>query len=239
MYYPSLDTVKGMASQGNLVTIYREIDADLETPVSAYLKVANSPYSFLLESVEGGEKLARYSFIGTDPYSVLQTKFTQSDSIQDPLIPIQKELGQYRLVNIPELPQFHGGAVGYIAYDAIMHFEPTVEIPTKDVLGLPESVFMFVDTILIFDHLRHSIKVVSHGSLDGNISDSYKNAVSKLDMLVHRLSKPIPIYVLPFFKDFNISRSSLSVIFKFNLLPFIDTTFSPDLVNKALSSSKE
>ena len=119
MYRPTLDEVKAMAGQGNLVPIYREIEADLETPVSAYLKVARSPYSFLLESVEGGEKLARYSFIGTDPYKILKTGKGTAEGAVDPLIPIKAEMDKHKLIPTPDLPRFHGGGVGYLAYDVV------------------------------------------------------------------------------------------------------------------------
>ena len=91
MYHPTLETIKKMAGQGNLVPVYRSINADLETPVSAYLKVAQGPYSFLLESVEGGERIGRYSFIGTDPYKVVKTGVEEELGEIDPLVPVQKE----------------------------------------------------------------------------------------------------------------------------------------------------
>ena len=191
MYYPGIEEIGRLAGQGNLVPVYREIDADLETPVSAYLKVARPPYSFLLESVEGGERLARYSFIGTEPYAVLKTGPGQPDGAVDPLIPIQDRMDRFKLVPIPDLPRFHGGAVGYLAYDIIRYFEPRVPEPTKDFLALPEALFMFSDTLLVFDHLKHNIKVVSHVHLDGDMEASYAEAVKKIDRLVERLSMPL------------------------------------------------
>ena len=190
MYHPTLEQVRGMVGRGNLVPIYREIDADLETPVSAYLKVARPPYSFLLESVEGGERLARYSFIGTEPYTVLNTGTGPHDRI-DPLIPIKAEMDKYRLIPIPDLPRFHGGGVGYLAYDIIRYFEPRVPEPPRDFLGLPEARFMFNDTLLVFDHLRHTIKVVSHVHLDGDTDMAYREAIEKIDRIADRLSSPL------------------------------------------------
>ena len=191
MYYTSLESAKKLATQGNLLPVYREIDADLETPVSAYLKVAQEPYSFLLESVEGGERLARYSFIGTEPYSILRTGPGQAYGAVDPLVPIKAEMDKYILIPVEELPRFHGGAVGYISYDAIKYYEPRVPEPPNDPLSLPEAVFMFNDTLLVFDHLKHNIKVVSHVHLDGNIDQAYKSATEKIDHLVDRLSMPL------------------------------------------------
>ena len=187
MYYPTLDEVREMKQRVNLVPIYREIAADLDTPVSAFLKISRGSYSFLLESVEGGERLARYSFIGTQPYLVLRSK----DGDGDPLLAIQTELSKYRLARIPGLPPFHGGAVGYLSYETVRHFEK-LPSPQIDPLGLPQSLFMFADTILVFDHLKHKIKVVSHARLDGNDVDrAYKGAVERIESLVKRLSQPL------------------------------------------------
>ncbi len=187
MYYPTLDEVREMSERVNLVPIYREIAADLDTPVSAFLKIARGSYSFLLESVEGGERLARYSFIGTQPYTVLRSEQGEGD----PLVAIERELNKYRLGRVAGLPPFHGGAVGYLSYETVRYFE---ELPSPDVdpLGLPESVFMFADTILVFDHLKHRIKVVSHARLDGlNADKAYKGAVERIDSLVKRLGQPL------------------------------------------------
>ncbi len=193
MYYPSLEEVKAMAGRGNLVPVYRSINADLETPVSAYLKVARPPYSFLLESVAGGERIGRYSFIGADPYRVIKTGPGQPDGQVDPLTLVQAEMDQYKLVPVDNLPRFHGGAVGYLAYDAISYFEPRVPPMPADPQGLPESVFTFVDTLLVFDHLRHDIKVVSHVRLNGDIPSAYAQATAKIDDMVRRLAQPLEL----------------------------------------------
>ena len=193
MYQPSLEQARELAAsgRGNLAPVYRSINADLETPVSAYLKVARPPYSFLLESVAGGERLGRYSFIGTEPYRVVKTGPGQELGEIDPLIPVQQEMEQYRLIPVAGLPRFHGGGVGYLAYDAIRYFEPRVPPMPADPQGLPESVFMFADTLLVFDHLRHDIKVVSHIRLDGDIAAAYAAATAKIDELVRRLGQPL------------------------------------------------
>jgi anthranilate synthase component 1 len=191
MYYPSLEEVRRLALNGNLVPIYRDINADLETPVSAYLKVAHGSYSFLLESIEGGERIARYSFIGTDPYAVVRTGPQQSGGAVDPLESIRKELNKFKLVTVPGLPRFHGGAVGYLGYECVRYFEPKVPLPKDDPLGLPESIFMFTDTLLVFDHLKHKIKVVSHVHADGDLDNAYAKAVARIDLLVDRLNRPL------------------------------------------------
>jgi len=193
MYQPTLEQVKNMTGPGNLVPVYRSINADLETPVSAYLKVAQGPYSFLLESVEGGERIGRYSFIGTDPYKVVKTGAKEELGVIDPLLPVQAEMDQYQLVPVAGLPGFHGGAVGYLAYDTIRYFEPRVPEMPADPQGVPESVFMFCDTLLVFDHVRHDIKVVSHVHLNGDIDRAYAEATAKIDEMVRRLSQPLTL----------------------------------------------
>ncbi|MDP2949641.1 MAG: chorismate-binding protein, partial [Chloroflexota bacterium] len=198
MYHPSLAQVKALARHGNLVPIYREVAADLETPVSAYLKVAQGDHSFLLESVEGGERLARYSFIGTEPYRVVRLgPYRDPREGSDPLRAVEEELGRFRLAPVEGLPRFTGGAVGYLAYESIRHFEPRVPMAENDPLGLPEAVFMFVSTMLVFDHLKHTIKVVSHARLDGDIDAAYRQAAWRIDELVERLGQPLPSLPYP------------------------------------------
>ncbi|MFC2019681.1 anthranilate synthase component I [Chloroflexota bacterium] len=187
MYYPTLEEVKKYKDRGNIVPIYREIVADLETPVSAFLKINYGGHSFLLESVEGGQRLARYSFIGTEPYRVLTTR---KEDETDPLPLISEELAKYQLVPVGELPRFCGGAVGYLAYEAVTRFEE-LPSPQSDPLGLPESLFMFVDTMLVFDHVTHKIKVLSHVHLDGDIEAAYQQAVERIERLVARLKQPL------------------------------------------------
>ena len=185
-YTPTLEQVKAMSGQGNIVPVYRDVIADLETPVSAYLKVARGPYSFLLESVEGGERLARYSFIGTEPYRVLQT----GSGGGDPLVAIEDELRRFEPVPVEGLPRFHGGAVGYLSYEVARYYEK-LPSPDADPQGFPESIFLFTDTLLVFDHLQHTIKVVAHARLDGDVDASYRQATWKIEELVQRLAKPL------------------------------------------------
>ncbi len=194
MYHPTLEQVRALADQGNLCPVYRTINADLETPVSAYLKVARPPYSFLLESVAGGERIGRYSFIGTEPYDVFSAGAGQPSGPVDPLTLVEREMNRYRLVPVDGLPPFHGGGVGYVAYDAVHYFEPRVPMLSADPQGLPESVFMFTDTLLVFDHLRHDIKVVSHIRLDDpDVASAYNAATAKIERMVDRLSRPLQI----------------------------------------------
>ncbi len=193
MYTPTLDQIKALTAgkDSNLVPVYREINADLETPVSVFLKIARGPYSFLLESVEGGERLARYSFIGTEPYRVLKTGPGTEAGAIDPLKPVEQELITYRPINVEGLPRFVGGAIGYLAYECVSYYEPRVPTPEADPVGVPESVFMFTDTLLVFDHLRHTIKVVSHVRLNDGAEAAYAEAIKRIEVLVERLRQPL------------------------------------------------
>jgi anthranilate synthase component I len=186
--YPSLDEIKKLSQSTNLVPIYQEIIADLETPVSAFLKLNKGGYSFLLESVEGGERLGRYSFIGFEPYQII--KITDNEK-SDPLQAVANEIQKYRLAEIDGLPKFTGGAVGYIGYEAVTHFEK-LPSPSVDDLGIPTAFFMLSDTMIIFDHITHRIKVASHIHLDENIDESYRKATRKIETIIERLRQPLP-----------------------------------------------
>ena len=189
-YYPSLEEVKRLGESANLVPVYVEINADLETPVSAYLKVARPPYSFLLESVEGGEQLARYSFIGTEPTRVVKTGPGQSEGAVDPLFPIEKALSEFTIADIGPAVRFNGGMVGYLSYEAVNYFE-RLPSPERDTLGVPESIFMLTTTFVVFDHVGHKLRVVSHAHIDGDAESAYRDAVGRIDELVDRLRGPL------------------------------------------------
>jgi anthranilate synthase component 1 len=217
MFYPTFDEITQLrAAELNaqdhadtrrpLLPLYCDILADMETPVSAYCKTAQSPYSFLLESVSGGVNIARYSFIGIDPYLVMIQRgetmqllhmpahqhARSSSSIRveerpchDPLSQIEAELNQFRLITPPlqaqdELPQFFGGAVGYLSYDTVTRFE-RLPLPPDNVLALPLAVFCFTDTVLIFDHVKHRVRAVTHLHLDApDLEAEYQRGVAIL-----------------------------------------------------------
>ena len=189
---PTLDEVRALAGRGHVVPIYREVRADLETPVSAFLKVARGDYSFLLESAEGGERLGRYSIIGTQPYRVLRSE--RGDG--DPLRAIEEELSRFQSVQVPGLPRFHGGAVGYLGYEVAGHFE-RLPVPEHDALSVPQSWLMFTDALLVFDHVLQAIKVVAHVRLDGDIVASYEQARWQIEQLVERLEQPLAALPYP------------------------------------------
>ena len=232
MYYPTLDEVRQLKKYGNLVPVYYEMMADLETPVSAYLKIARGNYSFLLESVEGGERLARYSFIGTEPSLILKTG---GENQVDPLLLIEDEFKQFQPVPMAGLPRFHGGMVGYLSYEVARYFE-RLPSPEHDPLGLPESVLMLADTLLVFDHLTHKIKVVAHAHLDGDIEAAYLEATSKIDSLVERLGKALPAEVSPVTSsEFPVSSNLSQAEFEAIVSRTKDYIYAGDIIQAVLS----
>ena len=204
---PDRDTVLAWLDQGHSVPLYREILADLETPVSAYLKIAGGGPSFLLESVESSDRLGRYSFIGGEPYSVVSMRDgvqrigPDSDgaprAFDDPLRVIGAELTRRNAVSIPELPRFQGGAVGFLGYELARHFEQ-LPPPGRDDLGLPDAMLMFVDTFIVFDHLHRTIKLVSQAVSTGDAPGDYRRAVARIDRLHDALTAPNDAVALPF-----------------------------------------
>ncbi len=204
MFKPSKEEFKELAKKHNLVPVYAEIVADIDTPVSAYLKLGQSDYSFLLESVEGAQRWARYSFIGQDPYMVIRYKDGKATIEQngeertedgDPFDILKKHLSDLNPAELPELPSFHGGAVGYFSYDAVRNIE---EIPknAKEDIVFPEAVFMFTDTILIFDHLKHKIKVVVNAKTEDDLDKVYEQATQKIKEIISKLNKLQPAKAL-------------------------------------------
>ncbi len=205
MYKPTLEQVEAMADKGNLIPIYRDLPADMETPVSVYLKLQDEGPCFLLESVSGGEQVGRYSFIGVRPRGVMTTSGNEvyvaggghghTVSLEngvDPLDVLKEEMSQYKPVRLADLPRFIGGAVGFMSYDAVRRFERLPD-DNPDDLGLPEAAFMIAHTIVVFDHARQRLQVVANTDLTrGDIRTAYQRAVSRIDEVVARLNAPLP-----------------------------------------------
>ncbi|MDY6837220.1 MAG: anthranilate synthase component I [Thermodesulfobacteriota bacterium] len=207
-HFPARDAFLKLAETSNLIPVYREILSDLETPISVFKKLNPGPYSFLLESVEGGERWGRYTFVGFDPLFIFKSRGTrvtiqrgrhsEEQTVDDPLRFLESRLASYRPAVLEGLPRFFGGAVGYIGYETVSFFEP---IPDNlaDERGLPDTWFMAPRTVLVFDNLRQSIKVVSNVHLqeDDEAEKAYSQAVDDICDIVDRLQQPAPIAAKP------------------------------------------
>jgi len=205
---PTLEEFKRLASEGNLIPVGLEVAADLETPVSAYSKIAGGSggkgMSFLLESVEGGENVARYSILGANPKSVfiqengkavLKTG-TKSEAVEgaDVFARLAKVVGKFKPVTPKGMPSLPGGAIGYAAYEIISEIEPTVPRGKPAPPDAPEAFFMITDSLLVFDHVRHTIRIVAYAHLEDTkeaaLEKSYKEACAKVRALEAKLKKP-------------------------------------------------
>lgn len=209
MYYPSLKEFLKLSQKGNLIPVYKEISADLDTPVSIFLKLKKNDYAFLLESVEGQEKVARYSFLGTKPSLIFTSKSRNIQIIlsrrtvhhfitqKTPLDEIKRIMKDFKTLPIKGLPRFYGGLVGFIGYDTVRFFE---EVPDKnpDDLKLPDAIFILTDTILVFDHVNHTIKIVTNVMLpkDNRLSKKkktriYNSAIKKIEAIHKEFKKSL------------------------------------------------
>ena len=204
MYSPSLQEFLAHADQGNLIPVYREILADMETPVSAFKKIDDGHTSFLLESIEGGEKWARYSFLGSGPgrlfrcrdrhYEILEgDRIVSSGESDDPLAELQRFMAPYRPVQLEELPRFFGGAVGYLGYDMVRFVEALPDANPREI-GAWDACFLLTEKLLIFDNMRQKIKVVCnvHLAEDVDPEAAYRRALDEIDTLIARLREPLP-----------------------------------------------
>lgn len=198
MYYPSKSEFIKLAKKGNLIPVYKELIADMETPVSAFKKI-ESGYSYLLESVEGGEKVGRYSFLGADPLMIIKSKGDDveitvgkkvSKKKSDPIKALKEAMSRFRPVKIKGLPSFHGGLVGYMSYDVVRFIE---RLPDKnpDDLKVPDMQFLLTDTILAFDHVNRKIQIISNVLVEGSPARAYEAAVRKIKAIEVKLAKPL------------------------------------------------
>ena len=202
MVYPSLAECRELAKVGNLIPLSEEVHFDWETPLSAFRKIEDGKFSFLLESVEGGEKWGRYSFLGSGPSHLFRSKGEEYEiwkkgevwergKTKDPLRALEAFLGKYRPALPDSLPRFFGGAVGYAGYDAVRYWERMPEILDPN-LPIYDSYFMIVDTLLVFDNVRQKIKVIANMVLDGSqpLEEAYRTAEEKIRSVKARLQSP-------------------------------------------------
>jgi anthranilate synthase component 1 len=204
-YSLSLDEFRRCASEGNLIPLYREILADHETPVSAFAKIDHGPSAYLLESVQGGEKWARYSFLGSGAPVLLvedrgdlvikQGKRTRRiPSRGAPLDRVKEFMDTYRPVTVPGLPRFVGGAVGYLGYDMVKTFE-ALPSRRKDGLDVPDFAFLLTETLVIFDNVAQKIKVVANAHVksrsERDVRQAYRDAIARIERMIARLRRPL------------------------------------------------
>src|SRR5919106_542126 len=175
MIQPNFTEFCGLAKQGNLIPVYEELLMDLETPLSFFKRLERDRYSFLLESVEGSERWARYSFLGTRPQWVFKARGNRIEIIDhdkktsftsdSPLKSLEQLLKGVHPMTVPGVPPFFGGALGYVAYNAVEQFHE-IRNGKRDPLGVPEIFFIFVQTLIAFDNLKHTIKIIDNVRLD-------------------------------------------------------------------------
>lgn len=204
-YSLSLDDFRALAAQGTLIPLYREILADHETPVSAFSKIDHGPTAFLLESVEGRENWARYSFLGSgSPVTIREdrgaTVITEGRKVRrlpataDPMTVLKDVMQAYRPVTVPGLPRFIGGAVGYAGYDVVRSFED-IGTRRKDGIDVPAFAFVITDTLVIFDRVTQTIKVVANAHVtdqrEAVVRKAYKDATGRIEKIIARLRRPL------------------------------------------------
>ncbi len=208
-FRPTLEEFLKLSRKGNVIPVYKEINADLDTPVSAFLKISGGAgYFFLLESVEGQEKIARYSFLGTNPSLIFKSKGRQIEIIdcrnaksrrfetsRTPFDEIKQLMRNFRSVEVSGLPRFYGGLVGYIGYDTVRFFE-NIPDKNKDTLKIPDTLLILTDTLLIFDRLNHTIKIVNNVILPRGLSglkkkQLYEQATKKVESIHNDFNRSV------------------------------------------------
>jgi anthranilate synthase component 1 len=203
LYFPNFKEFKQKAKDGNLIPVYKEILADFETTVTAFLKIDQGDYSYLLESVEQGEKIGRYTYMGSAPFLVFKSKGETVTlmrdgkkevirNVADPLKKLQELLASFKPVEVDGIPPFHGGAVGYISYDAVRFMEKIPDL-LPDPLKVPDLFFLITDTILVFDHINHRIKIISNAFVESDVKKAYDLALKKIDQIIKRINTPLKL----------------------------------------------
>ncbi len=202
MITPDLTEFKTFARQGNIVPIWRELAVDLDTPVSLYTKLGEADYSFLLESLEGGEKWGRYSFIGLSPFMIFGSKGKEifietrgvrdTKKVEDPLEALKEIMDGFRPADVPGLPRFYGGAVGFLGYDMVRFMERLPET-LEDTAGFHDSVFMFPELLLVYDNIKQSLKIIACLSTNqgSDLENLYNHGVRAIERVVQRIRKGV------------------------------------------------
>lgn len=201
IYYPKRENFLKADRDINILTVYRKILADTETPISVFQKIGRNGFSYLLESAEGGDKLARYSFIGIDPFLIFKSKGTQIETsskeekvkyTENPLHFLRRLSANFKVAEIEGLPRFFGGGVGYFGYDLVRFIE---ELPnnTKDDLDIPDCLLIYAGLIVVFDHLTHQIWVIANIPFNKKKitrEQIYDQAIAQIEKVILQLSNP-------------------------------------------------
>lgn len=206
MVEPTLEVFARLAEQGNVIPVSTRLAADFETPLSAYLKVRDGRHSFLLESAESTEKAGRWSIIGSNPRKIFEARgreitirengsvrtFTVEDDV---LAALEREMAPYRPSAAGSPPVFSGGMVGYLSYDAVRQFEPSLGNPPEDPLGIPDAVFLLADTLLVFDHRLRRLEIIANAfpAAAENPAEAYAEAIGKIEALLAILNRPLHV----------------------------------------------
>jgi anthranilate synthase component 1 len=222
--------------------------ADMDTPVSAFKKIDDGRFSFLLESIEGGEKWARYTFLGSNPAVVIRSRGTtvevlgddgslRREEVADPLGFVKEYLGNFRPVEVDGLPRFFGGAVGYLGYDMVRYFERLSLSKPADIDAY-DSYFVITDTILVFDNIRQKIKVVSNAHVEPGtqLKDAYGDATAKIEAIIKKLKAPLnPTNYLPPVNKVSFSSNVTRQAFEESVLKAKEYVKAGDIIQVVLS----
>ena len=206
---PSLEAFENFSRKGNVVPVFTQLAADFETPLSAYLKLRDTKNSFLLESAEATDKGGRWSIVGSGPKRIFSangkeitiTEGNKSRSLTAPddvLAALEREMAPFKPVSNPALPPFSGGMVGYLAYDAVRQFEPSLGDSPPDSLGVPDAPFMLADTLIVFDHRLRRVQIIANAFLDEHATpaEAYAAATGRIHSLVEILNRPLHVPAL-------------------------------------------
>jgi anthranilate synthase component I len=201
---PSRSVFREQAAAANVIPVWTEIVADGDTPISAFAKIGREAPSFLLESAEQSDQVGRYSFLGAGARLMISARdkivsvtekngeIRTFEASRDPLDELEKIMRRYRAAREPNLPGFHGGMVGYLGYDCVRWFEPTIAPASQDELGLPDMFFLLAGTVIIFDHRRRRLKIVANAFIEEDgLEPAYDSAVGEIESILNQLEKPI------------------------------------------------
>lgn len=235
MYHPTIEEFRKVSEKANIIPVYRELPMAGESPISAFQKLPQSEYAYILESVEKG-KLGRYSFLGTEADFVLRCKGKRAEIVRgkvceniilrdrDSLSLLKDLMSKYRALSYENLPPFYGGAVGYLSYDIVRFFERLPD-ENMDDLGLPDLCFIFSRTLIIFDHVSSTMKIVSNAFIEGDVDSAYHKAIGDIEKIAECLNKEV-------------SEPPLSVQ-QIRSQPQIESNFTESDFCKAVKEAKE